>query len=174
MAGPFHRPPRERADAGLDDDRFWAIVESSPSPDALHAQLAQLGDGDLLAFERRHRQRCDDAYDWGLWGAAYVVAGGCSDDGFMDFRAYLVSLGRTVYERALEDPDSLVDVELDATGETWEDWGSPTMHVVHERTGRWDYSDPSAAQSPEITGIEWREESDDLDRRFPRLTAKYG
>lgn len=34
----------------------------------------------------------------------------CSDDSFIDFRAWLVSQGRDVYMAALKDPDSLADV----------------------------------------------------------------
>jgi hypothetical protein len=36
-----------------------------------------------------------------------LINGGMSDDGFTDFRYWLISRGRDVYERALADPDSL-------------------------------------------------------------------
>lgn len=55
------------------------------------------------------------AYQWLLWAAAYIIEGGCSDDGFMDFRYGLISRGRSVFERALADPDSLADVADDTT-----------------------------------------------------------
>jgi Protein of unknown function (DUF4240) len=45
-----------------------------------------------------------------LWGAAFILNGGCSDDGFNDFRGWLIAQGRTVYEAALENPDSLADI----------------------------------------------------------------
>ena len=59
----------------------------------------------------------DSAYCWSLWGAAYVINGGCSDDPFVDFRASLISRGRQVFERALSDPDSLADEDFD--GSDW-------------------------------------------------------
>ena len=37
---------------------------------------------------------------------------GCSDDGFMDFRAWLVGQGKEVYLSALKDPDTLADFDL--------------------------------------------------------------
>ncbi len=41
------------------------------------------------------------------------MRGGCSDDGFDYFRGWLVAQGRTVWERALADPDSLADAGVD-------------------------------------------------------------
>jgi len=174
MAGLFRRRGAGRVDTGMSEDRFWRLVEASASPQALHARLAALGDGDLAAFERRHVDLHAQAYDWGLWGAAYVLHGGCSDDTFSDFRSYLISRGRTVYRAALADPDSLADVPLDAGGETWEDWASPASQVVHERHGSGASAGPLPAHPAEPTGEEWDEDGDELARRFPRLTAAHG
>src|SRR5271169_5861141 len=55
----------------------------------------------------------DRAYSYGLWGAAYVIHGGCGDDAFTDFRASLISRGKEAFERAIRDPDSLADEECD-------------------------------------------------------------
>lgn len=164
----------------MEPDRFWALVDGVRTPSDLHDRLEELGRHDLVAFERRRDRLTDEAYDWGLWGAAYDVHGGCSDDSFSDFRAYLVSRGRAVFEDALADPESLADVEeLDAEGEEWEEWSTPTLTVVHRRTGEHDFAgppDPGRSVSDEPSGAEWDEDGDgdDLARRYPRLTAKYG
>lgn len=53
----------------------------------------------------------DLADKFGLWDAAGIMKEyGCSDDGFIDFRAWLIAQGREVYFAALADPDSLADV----------------------------------------------------------------
>ena len=36
-----------------------------------------------------------------LWDAAYLINGGCSDDGFDYFRGWLVDQGRETFERCL-------------------------------------------------------------------------
>lgn len=51
------------------------------------------------------------ADQYGLWDAASIMMEWCSDDGFIDFRAWLIAQGREVYLAALKDPDSLADVE---------------------------------------------------------------
>ncbi len=156
----------------MDEEAFWAIIRRADSPSGLHAELAKLPDDELLSFERLHARCIHRAYTWELWGAAYVINGGCSDDTFEYFRAALISLGRDVYERALGDPDSLADVDLQDE-EEWEDWMSPTMHVVHSRTGKYGFVGPPETPAPrEPSGEEWTDE--DLPERFPRLSAKYG
>ena len=52
----------------------------------------------------------DLAYQYGLWNAASIMCNGCSDDGFIDFRGWLIAQGRDIYFGALKDPDSLADV----------------------------------------------------------------
>jgi hypothetical protein len=47
-----------------------------------------------VSFERHFTQRLADAYRWDLWGLAYQLNGGCSDDGFVYFRCWLLGQGR--------------------------------------------------------------------------------
>jgi len=46
-----------------------------------------------------------------LWAAAYVINGGCSDDWFDYFRAWLTAQGRTIFMAALKNPDSLSEIK---------------------------------------------------------------
>jgi Protein of unknown function (DUF4240) len=48
-------------------------------------------------------------YRYDLWAVAYLIGGGCSDDGFIDFRAGLIAQGREWYQKAAASPDSLAD-----------------------------------------------------------------
>lgn len=101
-------------------DRFWQIIERAAKADhdpdahteALRAVLRELSVDEIIAFEVAFRDYLNKAYTWDLWGAAYVIHGGCSHDGFEYFRRWLVTRGREAYEAALADPDSLG--ELDA------------------------------------------------------------
>jgi hypothetical protein len=42
-----------------------------------------------------------------------LLLGGIADDTFMDFRTWLVCHGRETYERAMADPDAIVDPPYD-------------------------------------------------------------
>ncbi|MEM9493817.1 MAG: DUF4240 domain-containing protein [Myxococcota bacterium] len=107
--------------ARMDLDQFWQhIARSRVGYDparaegnmdaqlkALAAALEPLAAEELVAF-RDHFEDCmDRAHSGDLWSAAYLLAGGCSDDGFADFRSWLISMGREVYKAALGEPDTL-------------------------------------------------------------------
>ena len=105
--------------AAFSEDRFWSIVDISAQQaggdqraqeEALKKELLTLSEEDLIGFDRTYRAMIDRAYHWDLWAAAYIINGGCSDDGFDYFRDWLISLGRSAYEDALRDPETLADI----------------------------------------------------------------
>ncbi len=156
----------------MDPQTFWSMIEASTTPHGLHSRLLQLDNDELVAFERLHEDHVRRAYSWDLWGAAYLINGGCSDDTFEYFRAALIARGRATYERALQDPDSLAEVDF-GPDEEWEDWMSPTMHVVRARAGKYGFAGSPTGPAPTTpSGTKWDE--DELPRRFPRLAAKHG
>ena len=57
----------------------------------------------------------------------------CSDDGFMDFRSWLISQGRDVYMSALKDPESLVSVNTDGQELNFEDYAYVPYKAYAER-----------------------------------------
>jgi hypothetical protein len=93
----------------MDETRFWVIIEAGgrkalTDPErqlaAVHKQLLKLSPEEIRAFHRLFDQKLAEAYTWDLWGAAYLINGGCSDDGFYYFRAWLISRG----ERCMRPP----------------------------------------------------------------------
>src|SRR5258708_29445653 len=98
---------------------FWQLIDASREQagddleeqvDNLRARIEQLELDEIIQFGERFADYWSKAYTWDLWAAAYIIGGGCSDDGFLDFRAWLISKGEKVYEEALKDPESLAQV----------------------------------------------------------------
>lgn len=98
-------------------ETFWGIIEaarSCSSPDlpfdqALTGQLASLSESDIFEFKEIFDQLHSALLRWDVWAAAYLIGGGCSDDGFIDFRAGVIAQGREWYEKTRVSPDSLAD-----------------------------------------------------------------
>jgi hypothetical protein len=109
----------------------------------------------------------DRAYSYNLWGAAYVIHGGCGDDTFNDFRSSLISRGRASFERALADPDSLADDDVDETTWFFEGFQYAVTAGVRAVTG----SRPGRRHPDRPSGEAWHE--NDLPVLFPRLSAKF-
>jgi hypothetical protein len=101
----------------MDEATFWGLIDASRAQAAdegagqeevLADMLAELGSKEIVAFDATFRRLHAAAFTWDLWAAAYIIEGGCSDDGFTDFRSGLIGLGRKVYEDAIRDPATLV------------------------------------------------------------------
>jgi hypothetical protein len=111
----------------MDEARFWSIIESTRDAakarprdrrtdfidvheQTLREALSALTPAEVAAFDVRFSELSVRAFRWDLWGAAYWMHGGCGNDGFTDFRACLISLGKDRFNAALDNPDSLADI----------------------------------------------------------------
>lgn len=137
--------------------------------DLLRTRLAALSSEELLSFLNHFEERMDQAYSWDLWGAAYIIGGGCGDDQFMDFRSNLISLGRERYQRSLQDPESLAELSL-TRDIFFEGFSYAALGVYHDRTGKLPVR--QGVHPTEPSGRDWAE--DDLPKRYPKLFARYG
>ena len=116
--------------------REGAGTDTARQSELLEERLTALSGEQILDFEHTRHEIDRRAYTWDLWGAAYVIEDGCSDDCFRDFRAYLISLGPDAYEAALRDPDSLADVAEDAEKGDWENADDVAPDAYESATGR--------------------------------------
>jgi len=177
----------------VDNKQFWSIIEKSSehiekssehAASGQDAQVAALRDvlqeltvDEIVSFQRCFDELMIESYHWDLWGAAYVIRGGCSDDGFQDFRSWLISKGESVYSEALRDPETLAAAIVDGDDDCQFEEFQYVASQVWERKTRKDLSrfptlDSEYPESP--SGEEWSEEGDDLERRFPKLWKRFG
>ncbi|GAA2753024.1 DUF4240 domain-containing protein [Kitasatospora cinereorecta] len=105
----------------MDTQRFWKLIDEArsqtPDPDdgdAVAEQAAALlalrPAQEIVAAEQALWDLMADSYRAPLWGAAYMINGGCSDDGFDYFRGWLITQGRETFERITADPDALAEL----------------------------------------------------------------
>ena len=106
----------------INKDTFWTLIDQGREQcgQNVHAlaqwledRLMELGPEQALNFDYIAHAYRAAAYKYGLWNAASIMCDGCTDDGFTDFRGWLIAQGRDVYMAALKDPDSLADVPTD-------------------------------------------------------------
>lgn len=167
----------------METEDFWQLIDKSldasggdPDEQMEHLEelLRDLEPDDIVEFDRLFSEFHSDAYTWPLWGAACVIGGGCSDDGFIDFRGWLVTRGQRVYEAAMAAPDSLAGF-VDEDEETQvEGFQYLPRQVWAELTGEdeEDYPEPTVQHREEPAGEQWDE--DGLDALYPKLAKKFG
>ncbi len=103
----------------LGEDKFWGIVHKSLKNTGnqdkqevfLIQEISKLTLKEMIGFRLRTDKLLSDSYSSELWCAAYVMRGGCSDDGFEYFRNWLISRGKDVYYSALKNLDSLITID---------------------------------------------------------------
>ncbi len=168
----------------MDIDEFWELIDTtreasdgsvSKQAELLIEILVKYPIDKLIAFDWFIDELMDNAYDAALWDAADIIGCGCSDDGFEDFRGWLIALGKETYEKALVDPESLVDlVDVDDDAK----YGSliyVAMRAYEQKTG--DEMPPWKSKRQklhysELTGEHWPEKNG--KDRFPILATKFG
>jgi hypothetical protein len=178
----------------VDTEDVWRLVararDGVADPDDVEAVarraaslLAQRDPAEILAFERPLWQLMARSYRADLWAAAYLIRGGCSDDGFDYFRGWLIAQGRDTFEAALDSPDGLAGLraivaaaEVGDDALECEDMVSVVWSAYRSATGR-EMPDSSLAviQLPELDP-EWDFDFDDeseMSRRLPRLASLY-
>ena len=166
-------------------DRFWELVEAAAAAangdceaqaEQLTAMLEKLAPDEIVSFERHFSGRLAEAYRWELWGLAYQLNGGCSDDGFVYFRCWLLAQGRAAWEAALADPDSLMDHPVaywSGSDLECEPMLYVTVNAYHARAEAELPGDSHVPQPAEPLGDHWDFEDDEEVRlRLPRTWAR--
>lgn len=176
----------------MDIPQFWKLIEDArsqiPDPDdgdAVAEQastlLATRPKQEIAAAERILWELMTASYRNPLWAAAYVVNGGCSDDGFDYFRGWLITQGHDVFQRVVADPDSLAEVPavLAAADDGMEMECEGTLSIASSAyrtaTGEPLPDDAFTIDYPELDPA-WDFDFDDeaeIEQRLPRLAALY-
>ena len=131
----------------MNQETFWALLREAKDKcgqnlraeaDWITEQLLFMGSDQALAFHEIMDAYKELANRYGLWNAADLMMDWCSDDGFIDFRAWLIAQGKEVYLAALKEPDSLAEV-TPYGGCTFESLSYVGYHAYEKLTGRSAY-----------------------------------
>ena len=166
------------------DDRWWDLIERSgkdaEDPDEqaelLHDLLVdELTPDEILAFDKFVNEKLRDAFRYDLWEVAYVMNGGCSDDGFDYFCGWLVGKGRKHYEAALANPeDAAKGVSPDDEPFENEMLWYVSANAWKEKTGKDDVAYEKAATQVTRTIQGEMFDEDEAYEKYPKLAKKFG
>ena len=84
----------------MNENDFWHLIETARAEckgdggkqvALIQEKLQVLPNREILDFDRLLHEQMRASYNRDLWAAAYIINGGCSDDGFDYFRAWLIA-----------------------------------------------------------------------------------
>jgi Protein of unknown function (DUF4240) len=179
----------------VNEDQFWTMIETAKLEsdgdgeaqlEILQAKLNAPEPDEIVEFQRLFDTFHRVSYRADLWGAAFIMNGGASDDGFDYFRGWVISQGKKVFEAALENPDSLADVVPD---DTEADFGFEDQDILNLGTRTWvektgldtdAFFERLGAPEPlpALGEFEWGDDAGDIDAKkgkklYPKLWKKF-
>lgn len=172
------------ATLALSREQFWGLIAKSrqgvadcdEQVERLVEFLTPLDEQQLFAFNHHYNTCFAEAYRWDLWGIAYLIQDGCSDDGFVDVIGWLIGQGQKYYEAALADPANLG--KRVRPGETieCESMAYAASQAYEAKTGKNDfderYEKQFSQEYPDLKGEPWADD-DELKELYPTLARKF-
>lgn len=108
-------------------EEFWQVIENTlkkkhvprMQEKLLEICLSEMSSNDIVDCYNIFLSLVKHADLNSLYMAAYIIGDGCGDDGFSDFRGWLIAQGNDIYCTAIQNPEILVDyVSLEKREET--------------------------------------------------------
>lgn len=162
---------------------FWTIVDEAAKKakgdqdkfiSALTKKLKAFSPEEIVAFDGQFRAQMDRLYTWELWGAAYLILGGCSDDGFEYFRAWVISQGKAVAEAAATAPDSLAKLDIDEPELCEFEMFLYVTAEVYEEVAEEELPPRTTPMPSEPAGESFDfDDTEEMTARYPKLAAKF-
>lgn len=168
-------------------DDFWQLIDRARSgagePGAVAARavalLAELPPEEIVGYAHHQQRVLAASYTVDLWGAAYLINGGASDDGFEYFRGWLMTQGRAVFAQAVRQPDSLAELprvrSAALSGEEFECEEMLTVpwEAYRKATATDLPADRDPVRVPDLNDFWDFDDEEEARRRLPRLAALF-
>jgi hypothetical protein len=125
-------------------DRFWQIIDevnAEVAPTDLEGilrvtkeKLCRHSQREIAVWSNYQRHYCNLADTSGVFAASCCLNSYMSDDGFNDFRMWLISQGKDVYLAALKNPDTLAKLDTPKDTTRFEPYG----YIAYDAYDAWD------------------------------------
>lgn len=168
----------DTSDQLMDENEFWKLIAKSRETansnyqtqiNSLKTILLSVEPSTIGKFDNTFTALLAKSYDYRLWGASYVINGGCSDDCFDYFRQYLIAHGKEKFYKTIKDPESCASWIKTEEEENWEGLQSAAMDAYKQKTGK---EIPKTYQPKfEIKGNPFDEET--VIKLYPKLAKKF-
>ncbi|WP_042352565.1 DUF4240 domain-containing protein [Bacillus massiliigorillae] len=181
-------------ESSMTEALFWELLKkcklkgeyAEEQIEWLITHLSKKSIKDIVKFDYIFNTYYKTSYTSELWAAAYIILGGCSDDCFDYFRAWVLYLGKKEYETAINDPQTLLPYLQQLNGyddiPQLEELISVAILAYEEKTGLDDESyydiysqlTNDSHDNPDID-LDWDEDDEEqLRSMFPLLWDVYG
>ena len=156
----------------IDESVFWELIDTNRTKSAnkfefldnLKLQLEQFKPNEIRRFDKFVHLKMNELESWDIWALAFIVKSGCGDDGFEDFKAWVVSKGETTFNSIKNlDHNKLKDCFDEDPG--LEEFMYLVDSVYESKTG--ESMKPNKVKRQSLQGNQWDENN--LKMNYPIL-----
>ncbi|MGI4741908.1 MAG: DUF4240 domain-containing protein [Janthinobacterium lividum] len=175
----------------MDKQEFWRVIDFAHQQakgdeqlfeNLLVKNLGQYSQEEIIEFECLLEQQLLAADDFKVMAAQKIIEGSVTDDSYLYFRCWLISQGKSVFEEAIHNPDSLASIDTKGTVAEFEPLLYVSTQAYKDKTAKReeDASFPRGVASTRglnydiatgTKGEDWTEEQ--LPTLLPNLWAKH-
>lgn len=163
----------------IDIIEFWKIIENANKDTDENTDLALSNLSNILEdyksteikkFQQHFNKFIDDLNTWDLWALIYLAQDGCSDQGFLDFRKWIVMKGEKFFNLAVTNINKIkTHIPIDGSASCGS-FNDAVEYAYMIRSGgkilklrKGKYKPPK--------GKEWEEAS--VDELYPKISAHF-
>ena len=155
---------------------FWELIEQSRTKsdsdseflDILKDKLEAMSAPEIKKFQKLLLETTNELEHWDVWALAYIVRGGCGDDGFDYFKAWVIAKGKEAFE-------SVKGMQIEKFQNLFEEdpQFEEFMYVAQEAYANKKYEEMPLprVRVKELEGKKWEEES--ICKSYPELCALF-
>lgn len=155
----------------MEEDAFWKLIKAPKGrvrsnladqyQERLIRTLAKRPAQDIIWFEAWFTHFVQMAQTAELQAAARIMQPEMEDEGFLDFRGWLVCQGKKAYYSCLKSPDKLTKIVKPRQLLDWLGYGACAAEAYEQKTGQ------EMPPPDQMAGPVWPD--NELPRRFPKL-----
>nr|WP_321442960.1 DUF4240 domain-containing protein [uncultured Cohaesibacter sp.] len=164
----------------MDENEFWYIIDKyfylGNDNDEIRIYLENKELSQIIDFKNILLEKMNVSYVFPLLEANFVISSYVSDDGFADFRAWLVSKGSQKFYEALKNPETIAiwlekdDIEQIEVSE----FRYVADEAFLEAGGSVEEFEERVIYLPDPNMImDWPDNKEEYSMRFPNLVEKF-
>ncbi len=171
------KPKKTTDKRKMDEDVFWDLIQQSDHEnqssgeflDVLQNKLEAMSATEIKKFKKYLLEKMDELYHWDIWALAYIVRGGCGDDAFDYFRAWVVSKGKENFEIV----KNLQREKLQELFSSEDPQFESFMYVANDayENKQSEMMSEPRVKSQKIQGKEWNEE--EICLKYPKICEMF-
>ena len=161
----------------MNEDVFWEIIAKSKSQtttvgeqiEYLSNELGRYAAPQIKRFQKIVEDKLAELNHWDVWALAYLAQDGCSDDAFLEFRAWLILQGQEIFRTSI---NNIREVMKSVPPGTQTEAGGllGLAAVAYEARAGEPLPFTKRKMSP-VRGNPWQEE--ELESRYPEVFSHY-